>query len=201
MLNRSEKKRRLLRLLTLATSPFLALTVTARRWYTSSLSARYFFAAADYPPFLARGDAAVFCLYHARRYCQGRGIDVGAGRSPFPGARVIEDRPDENAYHIAEKDQSLDYVFSSHCLEHLLGWREALAEWHRTLKPEGILYLYLPHPACQMWRVDILSHHVWQPEPDSLATYLGSIGFEIVESSLFPDTYLSFYVVARRVDL
>ncbi|MEI6414678.1 MAG: methyltransferase domain-containing protein [Pseudomonadota bacterium] len=188
---------RLLRLLTLIAAPLLDAFAIFRRWWARSASPRYFLASADYPGYLERGDAAAFCLYHARRYCQGRGIDVGAGRFPFPGARAIEDRPEENAYRLAEADQSLDYVFSSHCLEHLTHWQDALIEWHRVLKSGGILYLYLPHPACQMWRPECLHHHVWQPEPDCLASHLEGMGFELIEGSLFPDAYLSFYLVAR----
>jgi SAM-dependent methyltransferase len=189
---------RLQRLLTLSIAPLLDLFAHLRRWWMRSVSPAYFLTSADYPGFLEWSDAAAFCLYHARRYCRGQGIDVGAGRSLFPGARAIEDQPEENAYHIVAADQTLDYVFSSHCLEHLTHWPEALAEWLRVLKPGGILYLYLPHPACRMWRPDILHHHVWQPEPDRLAVHLETLGFTIVEGSLFPDAYLSFYLVARR---
>ncbi|CAK0781309.1 Class I SAM-dependent methyltransferase [Gammaproteobacteria bacterium] len=190
---------RLWRLLTLITAPILELFVVLRRWWTRSILPSYFLVSGDYPGYLERGDAAAFCIYHARRYCLGQGIDIGAGRSPFPGARAIEDRPEENAYHIVEENQALDYVFSSHCLEHLLRWPEALNEWRRVLKPGGTLYLYLPHPACRMWQPEILRHHhVWQPEPDRLAAYLETMGFDIIEGSLFPDAYLSFYLVARR---
>jgi SAM-dependent methyltransferase len=191
--------RRLQRLATLLAAPALAALGGVRGWWGRGVTPGYFLVAGDYPGFLARGDATAFCQYHAKGFCQGRGVDVGAGRRAFPGARPIEDRADENAYRLAEADGALDYVFSSHCLEHLERWAEALMEWRRVLKPGGILYLYLPHPACRMWRSSVLPHHVWQPEPDGLAAHLRSIGFEIVESSLFPDAYLSFYIVARRI--
>ncbi len=190
---------RLLRVMTLVSSPFLSVASRLAHWWRQGISPGYFLVSADYPGFLQRGEAASFCLYHARRYCVGVGVDIGAGRFPFPGARAIENRPEENAYHILEADQSLDYVFSSHCLEHLAHWRAALHEWQRVIKPGGILYLYLPHPACRMWSPTVLrKHHVWQPEPDLLAADIAAMDFEIIENSLFPDSYLSFYVVARR---
>jgi len=189
---------RLRRLLTLLAAPVLALGALVRRWWWRSDSPGYFLASADYPGFLLRGDAAAVCRYHARRYCQGRGLDIGAGRSPFPGARPIEDRAEENAYQLAEADGALDYVFSSHCLEHLERWPEALREWRRVLKPGGILYLYLPHPACVMWQPAVLRHHRWQPEPDRLAQHLEGLGFDVLELGLMPDAYLSFPLVARR---
>jgi SAM-dependent methyltransferase len=184
-------------LLTLAVSPGLALIDLIQSWFARRASPRYFRVSAAYPGYLHQGEAAAFCRYHARRYCRGRGVDVGAGRWPFPGAHPVEDSPDENAYRLKAADGSLDYVFSSHCLEHLEHWQNALLEWRRTLAPGGTLYLYLPHPACAMWRPDILPHHRWQPEPDTLAEHLSGLGFEIVESSLFPDAYLSFFIVAR----
>jgi ADP-heptose:LPS heptosyltransferase len=39
----------------------------------------------------------------------------------------------------------MDFVFSSHLLEHLVDYEAALAEWWRVIKPGGYLCLYLPH--------------------------------------------------------
>ncbi|MEI8393234.1 MAG: methyltransferase domain-containing protein [Rhodospirillaceae bacterium] len=190
--------RKLKALAVIAASPLLDLIGLVRARVARRASLRYYAVSAEYPGYLHHGEAAAFCRYHAKRYCLGAGIDVGAGRWPFPGAHAVEDGPEENAYRLKATDASQDYVFSSHCLEHLERWSDALLEWRRVLKPGGILYLYLPHPACRMWNTEILHHHVWQPEPDALPAHLESIGFEILESSLFPDAYLSFFVVARR---
>lgn len=43
------------------------------------------------------------------------------------------------------RDESVDAVFSSHLLEHIEDYREALKEWWRVIKPGGHLVLYLPH--------------------------------------------------------
>jgi len=42
-------------------------------------------------------------------------------------------------------DNSLDYVFSSHCLEHIVDTKSALLEWTRVIKKGGYLVLILPH--------------------------------------------------------
>lgn len=42
-------------------------------------------------------------------------------------------------------DDSVDVVFSAHCLEHIENDWEALREWWRVLKPGGRIILYLPH--------------------------------------------------------
>ncbi len=42
------------------------------------------------------------------------------------------------------RDNSLDYVLTSHVLEHVANPVKALAEWYRVLRPDGIIYLLLP---------------------------------------------------------
>jgi len=42
-------------------------------------------------------------------------------------------------------DNSLDYVFSSHCLEHFHEPEKALREWTRVIRVGGFLVLILPH--------------------------------------------------------
>jgi len=44
------------------------------------------------------------------------------------------------------KDNSVDLIYASHCLEHFSHLRisQVLAEWYRTLKPGGILRLSVP---------------------------------------------------------
>lgn len=135
----------------------------------------------------------------AKKYCQGRGVDIGGGKWPLPGARVIEDRPEENAFRIQEESENLDFVFSSHLLEHLENWQEALREWYRVLKPKGTLFLYLPHPCCQMWHPKFLKVHQWTPNPYDLSIFLEKdLKMEILEISFLPDGYLSFIIVARK---
>jgi SAM-dependent methyltransferase len=186
------------RLTTLLFGPLLSLKDQIIGWKYRSSSLTYFRFSGRFPRYLQEGNGLAFCCYHAQQYCHGVGLDVGAGEWVFPGARAVEDHQEENAYSLNVTDQSQDFIFSSHCLEHLEHWTEALEEWRRALKPKGRLYLYLPHPACQMWSPKILSYHKWQPEPNALADHLKNNGFSVIDHSLFPDSYLSFYVVAER---
>ncbi len=158
----------------------------------------YFRSAALYPPYLRDGNAAEICRFHALQYCTGKGIDVGAGAWPLPGARAIDRTNDEDALSIKESPASLDFVFSSHCLEHLEHWQQVLRYWESLLKHGGILYLYLPHPACTMWQVGINPYHVWSPDPATVRDTLIARNFTILEISWFPDAYMSFFVVARK---
>jgi SAM-dependent methyltransferase len=115
------------------------------------------------------------------------------------GARPVEDGTHENAYVLREADGSLDFVFSSHTLEHLDRPWDALSEWIRVLKPGGVLFLYLPHPACEMWKPERLRFHRWSPDPVTLEEKL-SVKFALqpLYVSYLPDAYFSFVVIAQK---
>lgn len=135
----------------------------------------------------------------AGKYCRGRGLDVGAGRWPLTGARPVEDGAQENAYLLRESDGCLDYVFSSHTLEHLERPWEAVTEWTRVLRPGGVLFLYLPHPACEMWKAQHLRFHRWNPDPVTLEECLQrDFGYELLHVSYLPDAFFSFVVIAQK---
>jgi len=81
-------------------------------------------------------------------YLRGSGIDIGAGRDPL---RVAEgtvrawDMADGDAQLlVGVPDNHYDFVYSSHCLEHMRHVPEALANWIRVLKPGGYLYIVVP---------------------------------------------------------
>ncbi|HET7788226.1 MAG TPA: class I SAM-dependent methyltransferase [Myxococcales bacterium] len=87
----------------------------------------------------------------------GRGIEIGAHDRPIPGIRPwYVDRAREFAGRkgpadvLAEasvlpfRDSSLDYVATSHVLEHLPDPAGAIVEWYRAVKPGGIIYMIVP---------------------------------------------------------
>ena len=105
-----------------------------------------------YPEYLNKGNAASAILDNAKSYCKGKGVDVGADKWPFPGATPIQNEEHQNAYKLDRfSGNSLDYVFSSHCLEHLEKWQDALDVWIKKLKMNGVLFLYLPHKSMLLW--------------------------------------------------
>jgi len=79
-------------------------------------------------------------------------LDIGAGNNPLRGARGIDTGKDEDAYNIYTADRSQDFIFSSHCIEHLDYPSKALREWSRVLRTGGLLYLYFPSPDYIPWR-------------------------------------------------
>jgi SAM-dependent methyltransferase len=82
------------------------------------------------------------------RYLTGNGIDIGAGDDPLvilEGTVRAYDQKDGDAQLMAGvPDASYDFVYSSHCLEHMRDVRMALRNWVRILKPGGILYVVVP---------------------------------------------------------
>src|SRR5579883_3348247 len=82
------------------------------------------------------------------KYLHGSGIDVGCGDDPLvvPDGSVRQwDMRDGDAQFLAGiAESSLDFVYSSHCLEHLLSVITALENWLRVLKPGGFLYVVVP---------------------------------------------------------
>jgi SAM-dependent methyltransferase len=75
----------------------------------------------------------------------GSGIDIGCGPDPiFPDVRRFDvEDGDANVISQFVSDQ-FDFVFSSHCLEHMHNPREALLEWWKLVKPGGHIYFIIP---------------------------------------------------------
>lgn len=90
----------------------------------------------------------------ATRYLVGDGIDIGSGDDPlllyhefFPLMRSCTpwDLPDGDAELLATVDDNIyDFVYSSHCLEHLHDPHVAINNWLRVLKPGGHMICTIP---------------------------------------------------------
>lgn len=89
-----------------------------------------------------------------RKYFSGRGVDIGGKPDPlllykelFPLIECIKtwDLEDGDAQQMAGvADETYDFVFSSHCLEHVHDPLEALRNWLRILKPNGYIIFAIP---------------------------------------------------------
>ena len=76
---------------------------------------------------------------------RGSGIDIGCGPDPVTSDVRRFDVADGDANHITEfvHDQ-FDFVYSSHCLEHMQDPKSALLGWWQLVKPGGHLILIVP---------------------------------------------------------
>lgn len=107
----------------------------------------------SYPFFQCTGFAARFAIPYAQELCIGKGVDIGCNKPEwaFPGALLVD--PTINKYNALDFPyDDLDYIFSSHCLEHLNDWVTVLDYWIGKLKKNGIVFLYLPHYDQEYWR-------------------------------------------------
>ena len=108
-----------------------------------------------YPAFQAEGHAAQFAMPFAKHVCKGTGYDVGCNKPEWalPGAVPIDLTFNNgfNAENLPEGE--VDYIFSSHCLEHIASdWYGILQYWKSKIKPGGTLFLYLPDYSQEYWR-------------------------------------------------
>jgi SAM-dependent methyltransferase len=155
-----------------------------------------------YPSFQTNGHAARFIMPFALEVCKGEGVDVGCNRIEwkFSGAHPVD--PQINQYHATDFPyRNLDYVFSSHCLEHIPDWVGALEYWTDSLKSGGILFLYLPDYSQEYWRPWNNRKHFHSFTPNILRDYISSTG-KFVENKTFVsgiDLYNAFTVIAEKI--
>ena len=92
-----------------------------------------------YPDYLTVGGASHAIFRTATKFCQGHGFDIGAGLWPMPGALPVDTWRGPGAGRTLADipDGALDYVFSSHCLEHIEEWPQALRDWVAKVRPGG----------------------------------------------------------------
>lgn len=148
-----------------------------------------------FPEYLKHGDASQFAIPFAQHFCVGNGLDVGAGKWKLPWAQGVDKAYGGDAMDLP--GESWDFIFSSHCLEHLPNYVGALEHWRSKLRPDGVLFLYLPHPDMRYWRPETCRKHLHMFWPKDLVLVLQELGFhQIIHSER--DLAWSFTVVARR---
>ncbi len=150
----------------------------------------------------------------ARRWFVGAGLDIGGKPDPlalyagfFPlmtGCRTW-DWEDGDAQDLAGvPEASLDFVHSSHCLEHLRDPRVGLAAWFRALKPGGFLVITVPDEDLyeqggfpsdfnrdHKWTFTILKARSWSAQSINVVELLSGLGpaADIEKLALLNSTY------------
>jgi len=80
------------------------------------------------------------------KFCNGDGLDIGFGSDLITKDAKGYDFEHGNAQYLkGVKDNSYDFVYSSHTIEHLPDPSEGIKNWYRVVKPGGYLIIYLPH--------------------------------------------------------
>lgn len=135
----------------------------------------YEYRGSRYPGYLKTGNAMRFIEPTAKQFCKGQGLDVGAGDWPLHGSMPIDLKRGSDALNLPEGEWN--YIFSSHCLEHLGNTVEVLEHWKTRIKPGGVLFLYLPHPDMHYWRPQNCRKHLHLFYPKDMAMLLTDLGF------------------------
>lgn len=86
------------------------------------------------------------------KYMSGHGAEMGyAGYTPGV-VTILEDcdgydtsTPGYDGLHIPVADGHYDWLYSSHCLEHIENWPATLKEWFRVVRPGGHIITVVPH--------------------------------------------------------
>ncbi|MDR2419716.1 MAG: class I SAM-dependent methyltransferase [Puniceicoccales bacterium] len=80
-----------------------------------------------------------------KRVFIGKGIDIGCGEDPIRPDVYRFDEKEGDANEISRYiHETFDYVFSSHCLEHMHDPSHALREWWKLVKPGAYLCITVP---------------------------------------------------------
>ena len=130
--------------------------------------------------------------------CRGIGVDIGCNREEwkFPGAIAVD--PALNDFTATNFPyEELDYIFSSHCLEHLPDWVSILDYWTGKLKQNGVLFLYLPDYSQVYWRPWHNRKHLNIFTPEIIVNYLEDNNYtNIFKSDI--DLNNAFMVIGQK---
>jgi ADP-heptose:LPS heptosyltransferase/predicted SAM-dependent methyltransferase len=170
-----------------------------------------------------QGDEAGKIKYLAVPYTRGIVLDMGCGpKKAFPHFLGVDSCKDTELFGIAIKPdvnldvsdpaaiaenivaESVDAVFSSHCLEHIADYRAALKAWWDCIKVGGHLVLYLPHAAFypNIGTAGANPDHVHDFMPDTIVDAMveNDARFDLlVDEERDQDCEYSFYQVYRKL--
>ena len=128
----------------------------------------------EYLEIQSKGNATQFVLPFAISQCKGVGYDIGYCKEEWklPGAIGIDinDNSQFDANNLP--DGQVDYIFSSHCLEHVENWIDTLEYWLDHIKSGGVLFLYLPDYSQTYWRPWNNKKHRGIMNPEYIKDYL-----------------------------
>lgn len=153
----------------------------------------------------SEGNAARWIMPMAQYYCKGAwGLDIGCSKPEwkFPNAIPVDPLlPNEfnknDAMNLPESSTGWDYIFSSHCLEHVKeNWMNVLDYWLTKIKVGGILFLYLPHASQNYWQPRNNRKHIHSFTGQEINDYLLSLGHQSFVSGV--DMNHSFTVICEK---
>lgn len=163
---------------------------------------------------------------HTVQFCQGNGCDVASGGDPVVDSAIQIELPTAeylhynsgkapatpihwqgHAHDLPFKNDTLDYLYSSHLIEDYSDWEPLFREWTRVIKPGGFLVILAPEKSRWDYAVKKLGQcpncaHLREPKIGEFTREIIRLGLplDIVEDRLtnsFEHDY-SLLLVARK---
>lgn len=156
-----------------------------------------------YPKLQSEGHASQYAIPFAKKIIgTGKtGYDIGCKKEEwsYPNSILIDPEIDPSHDAMNLPDMKVDYIFSSHMLEHYEGsWTKVLDYWHSVLHDGGILFLYLPSPFQEYWLPHNNQKHIHVLFPDMVAKYLHDRNWKNIFVTQGFDLNCSYYAIAEK---
>lgn len=129
-----------------------------------------------------------------------KGIDFGGYMGPIGGYTTVVDKM-VDVWLKDFEDDSIDYIFTSHTLEHVDDIDQTLAEMYRILKPNGKLVAIVPSYKKRIWRKenDPCHNYTFKLEgtpfenADCIDVLTKNAGFNIIRAEYCPKFMIFIY--------
>lgn len=126
------------------------------------------------------------------KYMSGQGLDIGYSGGAKDADPVLQtatgidlNYKNYDGTYLPFTKESQDYVFSSHCLEHIDNYKTSLQEWFRVLKINGHLVIAVPHKFLYEKKQNLPSRY----NRDHKRFYTPASLLNEIEESLTPNSY------------
>ena len=107
------------------------------------------------------------------------GIDISEDAIALCKKRGVPNVHVMDAQHLAYPDSSFDLITASDVLEHVADAPQALREWHRTLRPGGVLLVFVPAFMFLWSEHDVANLHQHRYRASELSAMLQAAGFRV----------------------
>lgn len=134
----------------------------------------------------------------------GEGIDIGCGPDPvLPGVTPFDLAQGDANEILRHVHRQFDFVYASHCLEHMGDARAAIAQWWALVRPGGVLFVIVPDEDLyeqgfwpsrfnrdHKWTFTIAKRTSWSPVSVNLLELAQALpGGEVIDVRLFDNGY------------
>jgi len=115
------------------------------------------------------GDGRTSGVWLNARGCRYVGADVSSTAIAKARAEGLEARVIEDASNLPFEDETFAGILAVEVLEHLFAPQDAILEFRRVLRPEGMLFISLPNVAYWRRRLELLLLGRFDPLGDDLS--------------------------------